>query len=161
MEPQTTHAVLVLRNPENRNAAWINGTGAWITYIIAIVLSILLLLVFFPSFIALTVVNVLHSVITFFAFHWVKGAPFSTEGTYVGESKYSKLTLWEQLDSGVQYTPTRKFLTVVPILLFLLTSHYTAYDLPILFLNSIAFIVIFIAKQPFMIKKRLFGINKE
>lgn len=110
--------------------------------------------------------------LTFFIFHWIKGTPFSDEGTYVSESKYSKLTLWEQIDSGVQYTPTRKFLTLAPVIMyvkieaypdfsrFLLTSHYTNHHFTALLINTIAFVVIIIAKQPFMIKKRLFGINE-
>ena len=31
---------------------------------------------------------------------------------------YDDLTLWEQIDSGAQYTPAKKWLTSVPILLF-------------------------------------------
>jgi hypothetical protein len=31
-----------------------------------------------------------------------------------------RLTHWEQLDHGLQYTPTRKFLTIVPVILFFL-----------------------------------------
>ena len=37
------------------------------------------------------------------------------------------MTFWEQIDDGVQFTPTRKFLTVVPVALFLLASHGTDY----------------------------------
>jgi hypothetical protein len=30
------------------------------------------------------------------------------------------LTLWEQIDRGEQFTPTRKYLTAMPILLYVL-----------------------------------------
>lgn len=46
-------------------------------------------------------------------FHWVQGIPFeNNQGAYDG------LTLWEQIDGGVQFTATRKFLTAVPIVLY-------------------------------------------
>lgn len=51
--------------------------------------------------------------VTFFAFHWVKGSPFEE-----GKRKYERYTFWEQLDNGVQWTPTRKFLLLVPIGLY-------------------------------------------
>jgi len=53
--------------------------------------------------------------VTFVAFHWVKGAPFIDAG--LEDGKYDKLTLWEQIDYGVQYTSTRKFLWLVPLVL--------------------------------------------
>lgn len=55
------------------------------------------------------------------AFHWSKGAPF----TGSDQDKYAKLTMWEQLDQGIQFSPTRKLLTVVPIVLYATTppSH--------------------------------------
>ncbi len=33
------------------------------------------------------------------------------------------MTFWEQIDDGVQFTATRKFFTVIPVVLFLLASH--------------------------------------
>jgi hypothetical protein len=35
--------------------------------------------------------------------------------------KYDRLTFWEQIDNGMQYTLNKKFLTVIPIVLFLFT----------------------------------------
>ncbi len=48
------------------------------------------------------------------------------------------LTHWEQLDHGLQYTPTRKFLTIVPIVLFFLASFYTHYEPVHFILNSVS-----------------------
>jgi hypothetical protein len=39
------------------------------------------------------------------------GTPFESQGQFDG------LTLWEQMDAGVQFTPSKKFLTAVPIVL--------------------------------------------
>lgn len=50
---------------------------------------------------------------TFFFFHWLIGTPFD-----INQGEYSALTLWEQIDDGQQFTPTRKFLTAFPIILY-------------------------------------------
>uniref|UniRef100_A0A1I8JNZ4 Acyl_transf_3 domain-containing protein n=1 Tax=Macrostomum lignano TaxID=282301 RepID=A0A1I8JNZ4_9PLAT len=63
-----------------------------------------------------------HNFITYLWLHWEKGAPF--EPLDQGESR--TLTHWEQLDDGVQFTANKKFLLVVPTVVFLLATFYTA-----------------------------------
>ncbi len=43
------------------------------------------------------------------------------------QGKYDGMTFWEQLDDGVQNTNNRKFLMLVPVVLFLLATHGTDY----------------------------------
>ena len=45
-------------------------------------------------------------------FHWVVGIPYD-----VNQGEYEGLTLWEQIDNEAQFTPTKKYLTAVPIIL--------------------------------------------
>jgi len=80
-------------------------------------------------------------------------APCSSQG------KYDNLTFWEQLDDGLQYSTTRKFLTAVPVVLFLLASHSTEYARQPLALNLIAVLVMVIAKLPVMDRVRILGMN--
>ena len=47
-------------------------------------------------------------------FHWVTGIPF--EDALHGGA-YDELTMWEQIDDGAQYTPAKKWLFSVPVLL--------------------------------------------
>ena len=47
-------------------------------------------------------------------FHYVTGIPFQSD---LHSGAYDDLTLWEQIDQGAQYTPAKKWLMVVPILL--------------------------------------------
>ena len=47
-------------------------------------------------------------------FHWVTGIPFQSE---LHGGAYDDLTLWEQIDEGAHYTPAKKWLFCVPILL--------------------------------------------
>lgn len=46
-------------------------------------------------------------------FHHMKGTPYPTSD----QGDVRRLTNWEQIDNGHQYTPTRIFLTAVPIVL--------------------------------------------
>jgi hypothetical protein len=50
-------------------------------------------------------------------FHWVKGIPFEFNA-----GAYDNLNMWEQMDNGDQYTPAKKFLTFVPIVLYVSLS---------------------------------------
>lgn len=47
-------------------------------------------------------------------FHHMKGTPYPTGD----QGDVRRLTNWEQIDNGQQYTPTRIFLTAVPIALY-------------------------------------------
>ncbi|KAI8850250.1 ORMDL family [Chytridium lagenaria] len=76
-------------------------------------------------------------------FHWVIGTPF------------------DQLDNGAQFTPTKKYLTLMPIVLFLLSTHYTHYDFPTFMINLTSLIIVLIGKMPQMHNVRIFGINRK
>ena len=49
----------------------------------------------------------------FLILHLEKGTPFETSD----QGKARELTVWEQLDHGIQFSASRKFLTVVPVVL--------------------------------------------
>ncbi|KAH7578075.1 hypothetical protein JRO89_XS01G0337700 [Xanthoceras sorbifolium] len=102
--------------------------------------------------------------ITYQFFHWKKGTPFADD-----QGIYNGLTWWEQIDNGKQLTRNRKFLTVVPVVLmfnemcteYLIASHTTDYQHPMLFFNTLAVLVLVVAKFPNMHKVRIFGINAD
>ena len=58
-------------------------------------------------------------------FHYVTGTPFEAHGgaldqvgrSVTDQSLTLQLTLWEQIDHGAQYTPAKKWLTSLPIVL--------------------------------------------
>ncbi|WWC88433.1 uncharacterized protein L201_003344 [Kwoniella dendrophila CBS 6074] len=56
-----------------------------------------------------TIVNLGYMSVSFLMFHHSTGVPF--ESTMTSAGAYDDLTLWEQIDSGAQYTPAKKFLT--------------------------------------------------
>uniref|UniRef100_A0A8R7PHS9 ORM1-like protein 3 n=4 Tax=Triticinae TaxID=1648030 RepID=A0A8R7PHS9_TRIUA len=170
----------------NKNTEWFMYPGVWTTYIFILFVSWLLILSIFgctPGM-AWTLVNLGHFAITYHFFHWKKGTPFADD-----QGMYNRLTWWEQMDNGKQLTRNRKFLVVVPVVLighcsialmyeytnfvqatsnhrrnynssmYLIASHTTDYQHPMLFLNTIAVTVLVVAKLPNMHKVRIFGIN--
>ena len=76
-------------------------------------------------------------------FHYVRGVPFDFNA-----GAFDNLNMWEQMDNGDQYTPAKKFLLSVPIILFLLSTHYTHYDLTYFMINLVATLVMVIPKLP-------------
>jgi hypothetical protein len=82
---------------------------------------------------------------SFLMFHWVRGVPFEFNA-----GAYDNLNMWEQIDNGAQYTPAKKFLLSVPIVLFLLSTHYTHYDLTYFTINFMAVLGVVIPKLPYV-----------
>lgn len=76
-------------------------------------------------------------------FHYVRGVPFDFNA-----GAYDNLNMWEQIDNGAQYTPAKKFLLMVPIALFLVSTHYTHYDLTYFIINTLATVAVIIPKLP-------------
>ena len=130
-------------NP-NVNANWVHYKGAWVIHIVLI----LFLKVFF-NFISVldndwkwTLTNLTYNIGSYIMFHQVKGTPFE-----FNNGAYDNLTMWEQIDNGDQYTPTKKFLMLVPIGLFLISTHYSNYtNLNLFILNGVSCLCVVIPK---------------
>lgn len=148
--------------PTDVGVEWLNAPAAWGVYIL-IVGTVRLLLGLAPGvteYMAWTILNLLHAVITFFIFHWVKGNPFPTYWA-LSLPGNDKRTWWEQLDARWQHTPSRKFCMVVVITLYVCAVRATPPTLPAIHIaNFAAFAVVFIAKLPAMDSVRILGINR-
>jgi hypothetical protein len=92
-----------------------------------------------------TLTNISYMFGSFLMFHWVRGVPFEFNA-----GAYDNLNMWEQIDNGDQYTPAKKFLLSVPIVLFLLSTHYTHYDLTYFTINFLAVLGVVIPKLPYV-----------
>ncbi|XP_063449116.1 ORM1-like protein 2 isoform X2 [Pan paniscus] len=86
----------------------------------------------------------------------VKGTPFETPD----QGKARLLTHWEQMDYGLQFTSSRKFLSISPIVLYLLASFYTKYDAAHFLINTASLLSVLLPKLPQFHGVRVFGINK-
>ncbi|XP_071584935.1 ORM1-like protein 3 isoform X3 [Heliangelus exortis] len=142
----------------NPNTRVMNSRGIWLSYILGIGLLhvILLSIPFFSVPVVWTLTNIIHNMSMYIFLHTVKGTPFETPD----QGKARLLTHWEQMDYGVQFTASRKFLTIMPIVLYFLTSFYTKYDRIHFIINTISLMSVLIPKLPQFHGVRIFGINK-
>ncbi|KAI3647915.1 hypothetical protein MP228_008136 [Amoeboaphelidium protococcarum] len=141
----------------NPNSTWVNSKGAW-TMNALVILILRIAFGIIPSVsteIAWTLTNISYLTGHFILFHMIIGTPFDAD-----QGEYAGLTLWEQIDDGQQFTPAKKYLTALPIFMFLLSTHYTRYDATLFIVNIIPLIVVLIAKLPALHLVRFFGINK-
>lgn len=142
----------------NPNTTWLQSRGLWISYALGM-LTLHLILLSVPILsvpLAWTLTNFIHNTCHFVFLHILKGAPWIPQDQ--GDCRI--LTHWEQIDNGQQFTATRKFLTVVPIILFLLTSFYTRYATGHFIVNFVSMMLVVLPKLPQFHRVRLFGINK-
>ena len=58
---------------------------------------------------------------SYLMFHWVTGIPFQSD---LHGGAYDDLTLWEQIDEGAHYTPAKKWLFSVPVVLYVANYIY-------------------------------------
>ncbi|XP_046463503.1 ORM1-like protein 3 [Daphnia pulex] len=141
----------------NPNSSWLNGKGFWLSYGLGVLLLhlILLCLPFISTAVSWTLTNCIHNLFMLIFLHIVKGAPFEP----LDQGKTRSLTHWEQIDYGKRFTVTRKFLTVVPVILFVLTSFYTKYDTTHFIVNIIALVAVLLPKLPHFHRVWLFDSN--
>ena len=156
-------------NEINTNAG-IMSTGAGTFYItscviVSVVLSFVVLNEDSTTNWALTMsyLNVAHGLITLYALHWTKGSVVEAD-----QGEYDELTWWEQVDGGIYWTKTKRFLTIVPCVIFYITMHIVHRDITedvtlyykYMLVNAGVTLVVLVPKMPFMHKARVFGINK-
>lgn len=148
----------VAHSEVNPNTRVLNSRGIWVAYIILVVLLhvVLLSIPFFSVPVVWTLTNVIHNMVMYLFLHTVKGTPFETPD----QGKARLLTHWEQIDNGLQFTSSRKFLTISPIILYILTSFYTKYDAVHFLVNTVSLLSVVLPKLPQFHGVRVFGINK-
>ncbi|XP_035427548.1 ORM1-like protein 2 isoform X1 [Cygnus atratus] len=155
---QTRMNVGVAHSELNPNTRVTSSRGSWLAYGMAVgALHVVLLSVPVLSVpVVWTLTNVLHNLVMYLLLHTVKGTPFETPD----QGKDRLLTHWEQIDYGMQCTSSRKFLSISPVVLYLLTSFYTKYDPAHFVINTASLLSVLLPKLPQFHGVRLFGINK-
>jgi hypothetical protein len=141
---------------ENKNVNWLSMSWTKPSYVLFIYLfnSLLVMSNFFPIKDCWTVTNIVHAVITFLLFHWIKGSPDA-----MSQGAYNGLTLYEQMEAGVPWTATKKFLMLVPTAMLLLACNSTDYEPTHVVVNCGIFLLLIIPKIPDMHRVRILGIN--
>jgi hypothetical protein len=121
--------------------------GAWAIHIVLILLCKIIydIIPGVSQETSWTLTNITYMFGSYIMFHYVRGVPFD-----FNSGAYDNLNMWEQIDDGAQYTPAKKFLLTVPIMLFLLSTHYTHYDMTYFTINFLALLGVIIPKLPFV-----------
>jgi hypothetical protein len=132
-----------------RPLPWSDGhtdkPGAWLIHPILIIC----LKIFFDIWpgisqeLSWTLTNISYMTGSYIMFHWVRGIPFDFNA-----GAFDNLNMWEQIDNGDQYTPAKKYLLSVPIILFLISTHYTHYDIVYFLINLLTTVAVVIPKLP-------------
>ncbi|KAK2730558.1 protein orm1 [Colletotrichum kahawae] len=162
--PETLEQISDQAVVPNLNANWVNAKvetqklttppqpGAWTIHFVLI----LCLKIFYDIMPGVsqetswTLTNISYMFGSYIMFHYVRGVPFEFNG-----GAFDNLNMWEQIDDGAQYTPAKKFLLSVPIMLFLLSTHYTHYDLAYFIITFLAVLGVVIPKLPFSHRMRV------
>ncbi len=140
----------------NKNVNWLGSRGIWAWYISLVVLLWLVITALTDDAgLSWSYTHLVHGVITYYLLHWTKGSPCVED-----QGRYNKLTFWEQMDNETYGTNTRKFFTVMPLILFSLATHGTDFRKQPLGLNLAVVAVLLIAKLPSMHKVRILGIGR-
>jgi ORMDL family len=147
----------------NKNVNWI-GPRFFVFYAAIMVVYEFLVRVFLVETFqmisqahAWTLVHATHGIISFVVMHYVTGTP----GELQDQGEYSNLTWWEQLDDGTEWTMARKALMTIPIVLFLITSHLTHYEVYHLAMNLAVLALVIIPKLPQFHRVRLVSVDDE
>ena len=119
--------------------------GAWAIHVVLIVIGKILFDIIpgVSQETSWTLTNISYMAASYLMFHYVRGVPFDFNA-----GAFDNLNMWEQIDNGDQYTPSKKFLLMVPIALFLVSTHYTHYDLTYFIINMLATIAVVVPKLP-------------
>ncbi|KAI5149304.1 hypothetical protein ENBRE01_0821 [Enteropsectra breve] len=136
----------------SQNISWTIQRGSWTMHFI---LTFFFWIVFSQIFgqnkgWQLTVIC--YNIITFLFFHWIVGDPF--------DSNYRDYTFWEQITVQLKHTPTLIFMSVYPVLLFMLANRMAVWNTPLYFIAIISLVLVVVPKLGFMHMKRIFGINR-
>ena len=145
----------------NKNVNWI-GPRFFMFYAIGLVgfeLLVRMLLVT-PGFLTweqgLTIVHAGHGIVNFFVMHYLQGTP----GELQDQGDYSGLSWWEQLDDGTAWTASHKILILIPIVLFLVTSHLTQYESSYLAVNLVVLLLCVVPKLPQLNRVRMGSVEE-
>mmetsp|Transcript_4327 Transcript_4327/g.7460 ORF Transcript_4327/g.7460 Transcript_4327/m.7460 type:complete len:182 (-) Transcript_4327:1777-2322(-) len=123
----------------------------WYLYLTTLFLSYLVLLLFTDAGLAFTWLNLGHACVTFPWLHWLRIQQFDKQNIYDSDSSdrfgsEEPQTYWENIDNGKQWTNTRKWLVVIPLLLYLMATNSADFTRQPLLLNLVAMLACIIPK---------------
>lgn len=138
----------------NDRAQFVSKSGFKRYYCFMVLIGIAVGHVVIPSY-KFQIIHFIHCFATLSLFHWNKG----NEDPH-SDGEFDNMTFWEQIDSGKQWTSSRKFLLAAPICLAYAAMYECEWSQKITIIHFVlcAFFEV-LPKLPIMMGVRLFGIN--
>ena len=141
--------------PVNRSFDWMGSKGGWFVFVVFVgILNYLFSLWAESPQDAWNYTFWAYCAVQFYLMHWVKGTMDASD-----QGRFMDQTWWEQIDGGIPWTATRKFLVILNLVLFLVVSKESDYDNTYLVVNGVLCIIVTVAKLPELHGVRIFGIN--
>ncbi|OHS96392.1 ORMDL family protein [Tritrichomonas foetus] len=138
----------------NVNVEFIDNPVCWVFIVMLFLIQrVVLAGIGLSARTAWTIVNYTHGIISYVTFHFPTGDPF------LGDNCRDHLTFWEQIDDQMQFTQARKFLTILPIVFFLIAVDAAEWEPKWFWSNFVICFIIVVAKLPFLHQVRIFGIG--
>lgn len=138
--------------PVSQNISWTIQKGSWLVHFVITFLIWVTLAELFGRSTAWQLTTTLYNITTFIFFHWIVGDPFNTD--------YHEFTFWEQMAAQLGHSSTLIFMSLYPVILFMVASRFVIWDLKLLSAAIISLILVVVPKLGFMHMKRVFGIRK-
>lgn len=136
----------------SQNISWTIQKGSWIIHFILTALFWIVFSQIFGFSTAWQLTVITYNVITFIFFHWIVGDPF--------DASYRDFTFWEQMAVQLGQSSTLKFMSVYPVLLFMLVTRMVKWDAKLFCAAVISLVLVVVPKLGFMHMRRIFGIER-
>lgn len=136
----------------SQNISWTLEKCSTIVHILVTVAVNLIFRTFFKPTTAWALTVLAYNCTTFLFFHWIVGDPF--------DHSFSDCTFWEQMTEQLGYSQGMYFMTVFPVMLFIVSSHIVRWGYKTYWLCTFSLCIVMIPKLEFMHKRRIFGINQ-
>lgn len=136
----------------SQNITWTIQKGSWAVHFILTLLFWVILSQLFGYSMGSQLTVVFYNVLTFIFFHWIVGDPFTTE--------YREFTFWEQMAVQLGQSSTLRFMSIYPVLLFMLVNRLVTWNIKVFTVAIISLLLVVIPKLGFMHMKRVFGIDR-
>jgi hypothetical protein len=132
----------------SQTVAWTLHRGSWIIHVLILVLIRASFSIFLSADAAWQLSLVIYNLATFVFFHLISGDPFNDE--------FSNCTFWEQLSLQLEDSSGLVFISIFPLLSFIVISYFTRWNAIMLWMCSISLFVVTLPKLGFMHLRRLF-----
>ena len=136
----------------SQNVSWTIQKGSWLIHLIVTFILWITLSQIFGHSIGWQLTVITYNIVTFIFFHWIVGDPFDTS--------YREFTFWEQVTEQLEHSSTLIFMSVYPVILFMVVSRIVVWKIKLLIVAIISLALVVVPKLGFMHMKRIFGIKR-